>query len=286
MMPFRGNKLPSRDRFEKFTERARTVLALAQEEAQRLGHPYIGTEHLLLGLVREGDGVAGKVLQSLDVDLARVRDSVEHIIRRSDREVHGEIGLTPRAKKVVELAVDEARRMGHRYIGTEHLLLGIVREGEGIGASVLQGLGLRLEDLRSRVLQELVRHGTDTAARPEPPSGNGPKTNVVTCRLDDRTLDAVDALVEAGIRPTRSDAAAWLIATGLEANRPLIDRVYATVTEIRRLRQEARTLAHDAAPAAEEPAPPDAAPPANAPAEDGHEVEGDAGPDDAPTEPA
>ena len=119
-----------RDRFEKFTERARRVLSLAQEEAQRLHHNYMGTEHLLLGLVREGDGVAARVLAHQGVSLAQVREAVEFIIGRGDRVVTGEIGLTPRAKRVIELAVDEARRLNHHYIGTEHLLLGLVREGE------------------------------------------------------------------------------------------------------------------------------------------------------------
>ncbi len=126
------------DKFDKFTERARKVLSLAQEEAQRFNHNYIGTEHLLLGLVREGDGVAAKVLNNLGVELNKVRSAVEFIIGRGDRMVLGEIGLTPRAKKVIELAVDEARRLGHHYIGTEHLLLGLVREGEGIAAGVLE----------------------------------------------------------------------------------------------------------------------------------------------------
>ncbi|GER89143.1 hypothetical protein KDW_33050 [Dictyobacter vulcani] len=112
-----------RDRFDKFTERARKVLSLAQEEAQRFQHNYIGTEHLLLGLVREGEGVAAKVLANLGVELNKVRSAVEFIIGRGDRIVLGEIGLTPRAKKVIELAVDEARRLNHHYIGTEHLLL-------------------------------------------------------------------------------------------------------------------------------------------------------------------
>src|SRR3990167_4973813 len=124
------------DRFDKFTERARRVLTLAQEEAHRFNHNYIGTEHILLGLVREGDGVAAKVLANLGVELNKVRSAVEFIIGRGDRTVMGEIGLTPRAKKVIELAVDEARRLNHHYIGTEHLLLGLVREGEGIAASV------------------------------------------------------------------------------------------------------------------------------------------------------
>src|SRR5215208_1993402 len=141
------------DRFDKFTERARKVLQLAQEEAQRFNHNYIGTEHLLLGLVREGEGVAAKVLGNLGVELNKVRSAVEFIIGRGDRTVAGDIGLTPRAKKVIELSVDEARRLNHHYIGTEHLLLGLVREGEGIAAGVLESLGVSLEKVRAQVMQ-------------------------------------------------------------------------------------------------------------------------------------
>jgi len=148
-------RMHDRDRFDKFTERARKVLRLAQEEAQRLQHNYIGTEHLLLGLVREGEGVAGKVLTSLDVDLEKVRKAVEDIIGRGDRIVLGEIGLTPRAKKVIELAVDEARLLNHHYIGTEHLLLGLIREGNGIGADVLESFGLSLQEVRAKTIQVL-----------------------------------------------------------------------------------------------------------------------------------
>src|SRR5213080_2641096 len=143
------------DRFDKFTERARKVLTLAQEEATRFNHNYIGTEHLLLGLIREGGGVAAKVLNNLGVELDNVRSQVEFIIGRGDRMIAGEIGLTPRAKKVIELAVDEARRLGHHYIGTEHLLLGLVREGEGIAAGVLESLGVRLEQARRETLAVL-----------------------------------------------------------------------------------------------------------------------------------
>ena len=144
--------MPS-DKFEKFTERARKVLTLAQEEAHRFNHNYIGTEHLLLGLAREGDGVAARVLANMGVDAAKVRGAVEFIIGRGDSMIVGEIGLTPRAKKVIELAVDEARRLNHHYIGTEHLLLGLVREGEGIAAGVLVSLGVNLEKVRQQVLQ-------------------------------------------------------------------------------------------------------------------------------------
>src|SRR2546430_16410838 len=150
------------DRFDKFTERARKVLQLAQEEAQRFNHNYIGTEHILLGLVREGDGVAARVLNNLGVELHKVRSAVEFIIGRGDRAVMGEIGLTPRAKKVIELAVDEARRLNHHYIGTEHLLLGLVREGEGIAAGLLESLGVNLERVRAettRILSQSLPQG-------------------------------------------------------------------------------------------------------------------------------
>ncbi len=152
------------DRFDKFTERARRVLTLAQEEAHRFNHNYIGTEHILLGLVREGDGVAAKVLSNLGVELNKVRSAVEFIIGRGDRTVLGEIGLTPRAKKVIELAVDEARRLGHSYIGTEHLLLGLVREGEGIAAGVLESLGVNIERVRAETTRILSQSSPQPAA--------------------------------------------------------------------------------------------------------------------------
>src|SRR5690242_7512378 len=139
-----------RDRFDKFTERARKVLSSAQEEAQRFQHNYIGTEHLLLGLIHDGESVAAKVLANLGVELNQVRSAVEFIIGRGDRIVLGEAGLTPRAKKVIELAADEARRLNHYYIGTEHLLLGLVREGAGIAAGVLEGQGVSLEKVRTQ----------------------------------------------------------------------------------------------------------------------------------------
>jgi ATP-dependent Clp protease ATP-binding subunit ClpC len=148
-------------RFEKFSERARRVLSLAQEEAQRFNHNYIGTEHVLLGLVRETEGVAARVLHNLGVELTKVRSAVEFIIGRGEKAVPGEIGLTPRAKKVIELAVDEARRLNHSYIGTEHLLIGLLREGEGVAAGVLESLGVTLEKVRSetnRILSQTMSH--------------------------------------------------------------------------------------------------------------------------------
>src|SRR2546429_5265014 len=121
-------EMNERGEFEKFTERARKALSLAQEEAERLQHNYIGTEHLLLGLVREGEGVGAKVLANLGVELNKVRSAIESLIGRGDRIVLGEIALTPHAKKVIDLAVDEAHHLNHHFIGTEHLLLGLVRD--------------------------------------------------------------------------------------------------------------------------------------------------------------
>jgi len=144
---------PRTERFEKFTERARKVFSLAQEEAQRFNHNYIGTEHLLLGLLREGNGIAARVLVNLGVQLPKVRSAVEFIIGRGDGLVVGEPALTPRVKKVIELAMGEAQHLGSPYIGTEHLLLGLVREGEGIAAGVLQSMGVSLEKVHQQVMQ-------------------------------------------------------------------------------------------------------------------------------------
>ena len=140
-------------RFEKFSERARRVLTIAQEEARQLNHNYIGTEHILLGLVREEEGVAAKVLANLGVSLNKVRQAVEFISGRGERPSTGETGLTPRAKRVIELAIDEARQLSHNYIGTEHLLLGLLREGEGVAAGVLGSLGITLERARTETTQ-------------------------------------------------------------------------------------------------------------------------------------
>ena len=142
-------------RFEKFSERARRVLTLAQEEAQHLGHSHIGTEHILLGLVGEDEGVAAKVLISSGVSLSKVRSAVEFIIGHGEKPSSGEIGLTSGAKKVIELAIDEARHLGHNYIGTEHLLLGLLHEGEGVAAGVLNSLGVTLERARAETTRVL-----------------------------------------------------------------------------------------------------------------------------------
>ena len=168
-------------RFEKFSERARRVLSLAQEEAQRFNHNYIGTEHILLGLVRETEGVAARVLSSLTVDLAKVRSAVEFIIGRGEKPADGEIGLTPRAKKVVELAVDEARRMNHTYIGTEHLLIGLLREGEGVAAGVLESLGVTLDKVRAET-HRILSHSSGSGTQ-------GSRTGSKTPTLDQLGVD-------------------------------------------------------------------------------------------------
>ena len=172
-------------RFEKFSERARKVLTLAQEEAQRFNHNYIGTEHILLGLVRETEGVVARVLVNLGIDLNKVRAAVEFIIGRGDKPVQSDIGLTPRAKKVIELAVDEARRMNHSYIGTEHLLVGLLREGEGVASGVLESLGVTLEKVRAetqRVLSQSI-----------PSTGQGGRTGTRTPTLDQLGIDLTSA---------------------------------------------------------------------------------------------
>src|SRR5665811_459212 len=178
------------DRFDKFTDRARKVLTLAQDEAQRFNHNYIGTEHLLLGLVREGEGVAARVLENMNVELPKVRTAVEFIIGRGDRPVVGEVGLTPRAKRVIELAIDEARRLGHSYIGTEHLLLGLVREGEGIAAGVLESLGVNLERVRAettRILSQSQPQAAGAAA------GAGARQATRTPTVDQLGIDLTQA---------------------------------------------------------------------------------------------
>jgi ATP-dependent Clp protease ATP-binding subunit ClpC len=141
--------------FERFTDRARRVVVLAQEEARMLSHNYIGTEHILLGLIHEGEGVAAKALESLDISLEAVRNQVEEIIGQGQQAPSGHIPFTPRAKKVLELSLREALQLGHSYIGTEHILLGLIREGEGVAAQVLQKLGADLNRVRQQVIQLL-----------------------------------------------------------------------------------------------------------------------------------
>src|SRR6266508_445084 len=168
--------------FDRFNDRAKRVLALAQDEAIRFNHNYIGTEHLLLGLVREGEGVAARVLDSLGVELSKVRTAVEFIIGRGDSTTApSDITLSPRTKKVIELAIDEARKLGHSHVGTEHLLLGLVREGEGIASGVLESLGVSLEKVRHQVIATLGQQHPATA---ETASAGGKSASSKTPTLD------------------------------------------------------------------------------------------------------
>src|SRR5258708_10712801 len=140
------------DMFERFTDRARKVMALANQEAQRFNHEYIGTEHILLGLVKEGSGVGANVLKNLDVDLRKVRLEVEKLVKSGpDMVTMGKLPQTPRAKKGIEYAIEEARNLNHNYVGTEHLLLGLLREQEGVAAQGLINLNLKLEEAREEV---------------------------------------------------------------------------------------------------------------------------------------
>ncbi len=153
--------------YERFTDRARKVMQLANQEAQRFNHEYVGTEHVLLGLIKEGSGVAANVLKNLDVDLRKIRNEVEKIVQAGpDMVTMGKLPQTPRAKKVIEYAIEEARNLNHNYVGTEHLLLGLLREQEGVAAQVLMNLNLKLDEVREEVLN-LLGHGMDAGGEGE-----------------------------------------------------------------------------------------------------------------------
>ena len=161
--------------FERFTDRARRVAVLAQEEARMLRHDHIGTEHILLGLIREGDGVAAEALESLGISLEAVRQHVGEITGQGQQAPSGHIPFTPRAKKVLELSLREALQLGHNYIGTEHILLGLLREGEGVAAQVLVKLGADLSGVRQRVNQLLRGYpGNEPPAAVAPPGRRPP----------------------------------------------------------------------------------------------------------------
>ncbi|WP_343954392.1 ATP-dependent Clp protease ATP-binding subunit, partial [Nonomuraea longicatena] len=165
--------------FERFTDRARRVVVLAQEEARMLNHNYIGTEHILLGLIHEGEGVAAKALESLGISLEGVRQQVEEIIGQGQSAPSGHIPFTPRAKKVLELSLREALQLGHNYIGTEHILLGLIREGEGVAAQVLVKLGADLNRVRQQVIQLLHGYQGKEPAAAGGPQESAPSTSLV-----------------------------------------------------------------------------------------------------------
>ena len=191
--------------FERFTEKAIKVIMLAQEEARRLGHNFVGTEQVLLGLIGEGTGVAAKTLKSMGVNLKDARTEVEKIIGRGSGFVAVEIPFTPRAKRVLELSWDEARQLGHNYIGTEHLLLGLIREGEGVAARVLENLGVDLNKVRSNVIKMLgeskpqATAGGSSSSSSSSSSSTGGKTK--TPSLDEFGRDLTLAAQELRLDP-------------------------------------------------------------------------------------
>jgi ATP-dependent Clp protease ATP-binding subunit ClpC len=175
--------------FERFTDRSRRVVVLAQEEARTLNHNYIGTEHILLGLIREGEGCAARALESLGISLDATRQQVEQIIGRGQQAPSGPVPFTPRAKKVLELSLRESLQLGHNYIGTEHILLGLLREGDGVAAQVLVRLGADLDRVRQQVIQLLHGYqGQDVKSAASRPGGRIP------AGLPDDALIRFDAL--------------------------------------------------------------------------------------------
>ena len=190
----------ARSMFERFTERSRRVVMLAQQEARMLNHNYIGTEHILLGLIHEGEGVAAKALESLGISLDAVRQQVEEIIGQGQQAPSGHIPFTPRAKMVLELSLREALQLGQEYIGTEHILLGLIREGDGVAAQVLVKLGADLNRVRQQVIQLATgRAGEDVIGE------GSPLPDVALGRPDslDRRLAAIERWV--GLRPDLED---------------------------------------------------------------------------------
>ena len=240
---------------DKFTDRARQTMNLSLNETVRYGHDYLGTEHLLLALTHVTEGAAARALSALGVEERQVREAIESVIGRGTGKGEGEVSLVPRAKRSLELAIDEARQLKHDFIGTEHLLLGILREGDNVAAGILSHLGVGLPDIYEqlelvwlvpnptprpirRMVEVALRRGKNReAAAPAETKGN-----VITCRVTDRDLAAIDALIEAGIRTTRSDAASWLISAGIDAHSDLFDKLHATIDQIRQLRAGAQAI--------------------------------------------
>jgi ATP-dependent Clp protease ATP-binding subunit ClpA len=178
--------------FERFTDRARRVVVLAQEEARLLNHNYVGTEHLLLGLIHEGEGVAATSLESLGISLEAVRAQVEEIIGQGQSAPTGHIPFAPRAKKVLELSLREAKQLGHNYIGTEHILLGLIHEGEGVAAQVLVELGADLSRVRQQVIQLLSGYpGGEVVAEPA-----GARTRLVRMTVPEELREAEEQLAQ------------------------------------------------------------------------------------------
>lgn len=222
---------------EKFSAQGKKVLAFAHEEAHAFRHQYIGTEHLLLGVLRSTESQAAGVLTSLGIMLEMVRLAVEKIIGYGEEVFEGKPQLVPRAVSVLSLSVSEAWSLKQEQVGPEAILLGLLREGGGVGARIISTFGIETEKIRTLLFQVMTPNThIETVST---------KSNVVACRIDKRDLEAIDALIEAGIRSTRSEAAAWLIHAGIEANKALFEKVEGTVAEIRRLRGVVQQLVQE-----------------------------------------
>ena len=227
--------------FQRFTDRARRVVVLAQEEARMLNHDYVGTEHILLALIHEGEGVAAKALESLGIRLEAVREQVKQIVGQGQQAPSGHIAFTPRTKKVLELSLREAKHLGHSYIGTEHILLGMIREGRGVGAQVLVKMGAELNRVRQQVIQVLHGYqGKEPRAEGAPSPGRaGGEERMLLSQLLDRVsavesrLSAIEQRVGTGpdvrqldeqIAQGRRDKEAAIDAQDYEAAATLRDR--------------------------------------------------------------
>ena len=228
------------DHTANFSPRAKKALGLAAEEAHRFNHTYLGVEHLLLGLARESDVVAARVLLNLGVDATRLREAFVSIIGLGGQPVSGEPPVTPRLQQVFDLATQEAK-VRNVNVGAEHLLLVLTAPGPPglVAQRILEIAGVDTAQVRSEITRELTRLSARLGG-----AGRA-RDNVVTCRVDDQVLGALDALVEAGVYTTRSEAAARLILAGIEANQEMLAKVYAAVLEIRKVRHAAQAATQE-----------------------------------------
>jgi ATP-dependent Clp protease ATP-binding subunit ClpA len=224
--------------FERFTDRARRVVVLAQEEARMLYHGYIGTEHILLGLIHEGEGVAAKALESLGISLDAVRQQVEEIIGQGQQAPSGHIPFTPRAKKVLELTRREAEQLGHNYIGTEHILLGLIREGDGVAAQVLVRLGADLNRVRQTVIQLLHGHPAKEPVSTRPAAQELRLLPAVQARLEavEQRLTAIEQRVGTG--PDTSDLDEQIARVGREKESAVDAQDYEQAASLRNREKE------------------------------------------------
>jgi hypothetical protein len=253
-------------RFERFTPRARHALALAEEETRRTGHAEIRPEHLLLGVLREGTGLAIVILQRAGLDLDELRADAERRLGRGEGTPPERMPLSEACQRALRLAVEESERLQLRFVGTEHLLVGLLREGGSLDPAVLTdfALGTLLRGTYGFVTTPR-RAREATSAMPSftgyRMAASATRDNVLSIRVGDDDLAAVDALVEIGIARSRSEAAAWLLGSGVMANRSLFERAQSVISEVRRLRDEAQQIAQEHALSGQPTPEPPTAPP-------------------------